>query len=92
MQSLLIPRAVGVVAGGKYVAGNGPLVTEVQATADSSDWGIVQSPFMRDNARTFAFRHRITVDGNTLAYDETTVVDIYGTRFDHTDANTLTRA
>jgi hypothetical protein len=52
----------------------------------------VQSPFMRDHARTLAFRHRITVDGDRLTYTETTVVDIYGKRFDHTDTNTLTRA
>lgn len=92
VESLLIPRAVGVLAGGRYVAGKGPVVLEVTASADSKDWGIVQSPFMRDNARTVSFRHRIQVDGNTLTYDETTVVDIYGKRFDHTDANTLTRA
>lgn len=92
MESLLIPRAVGVLAGGRWKAGAaGPVVLEVASAVDSPDWGIVQSPFMRDNARTVAFRHRITVDGSTLAYDETTVVDIYGSRFDHTDKNTLTR-
>lgn len=91
IQSLVIPRAVAVLAGGKYVARSGPLVIEVQAAADSPEWGIVESPFMRNNARTLAFRHRITVDGTTLTYDETTVVDIYGKRFDHTDTNTLTR-
>jgi hypothetical protein len=92
VQSILIPRAVAVLAGGRWVAGKGPLVLEVAAAADSADWGIVQAPFMRDKARTLAFRHRITVDGDTLTYDETTVVDNYGKRFDHTDANTLTRS
>ena len=91
IQSVLIPRAVAVVAGGKYVGRSGPLVIEVQAAADGREWGILESPFMRANARTLAFRHRITVDGKTLTYDETTVVDIYGKRFDHTDANTLTQ-
>jgi hypothetical protein len=92
MESFLIPRAVGVLAGGKYTAGAGPVVLEVASAADSPDWGVVQSPFMRDNAKTVSFRHRLTVDGNTLTYDETTVLDIYGKRFDHTDTNTLTRA
>jgi methylamine---glutamate N-methyltransferase subunit C len=92
MQSLLIPRAVGVVAGGKYATRPGPVVLQVEAAIDNPDWGIVQAPFMRDNARTVAFRHRITVDGDSLAYDETTVLDIYGKRFDHTDTNRLTRA
>jgi hypothetical protein len=92
MESLLIPRAVGVLAGGRWKAGAGPVVLEVASAVDSPDWGIVQSPFMRDNARTVGFQHRVVVDGDTLTYDETTVVDIYGKRFEHTDANTLTRA
>ena len=92
VESLMIPRAVGVLAGGRWKAGTGPVVLEVAAALDDPDWGIVQSPFMRENARTVAFRHRVVVDGHTLTYDETTVVDIYGTRFQHTDTNTLTRA
>lgn len=92
IQSLLIPRAVGVLASGRWVAGAGPVVLEVACAADDPHWGVVQSPFMRDNARTVAFRHRLTVDRDTLAYEETTVVDIYGKRFEHTDTNTLTRA
>jgi hypothetical protein len=92
MESLLIPRAVGVLAGGRWKAAAGPVILEVASAADDPDWGIVQSPFMRDRARTVSFRHRVVVDGDTLAYDETTVVDIYGKRFEHTDTNTLTRA
>jgi hypothetical protein len=85
IESLLIPRAVGVLAGGRWKAGPGPVVLEVAPAIDDPDWGIVQLPFMRDHARTVAFRHRVLVDGDTLTYDETTVVDIYGTRFQHTD-------
>jgi hypothetical protein len=92
MQSLLIPRMVGVLAAGRWVAAPGPLVLEVSSTVDGVDWGIVESPFMREKARTVSFRHRIVVDGDTLGYDETTIVDIYGRRFEHTDRNTLTRA
>ena len=89
-QSLTIPRVVAVLAGGRATARGTAVVLEV--AADGADWGIVQSPFMRDNARTTAFRHRLTLDGDTLAYHETTVVDIYGRPFEHTDENTLTRA
>ena len=46
---------------------------------------------MRDNARTLSFHHKISVRGDTLIYDETTVVDIYWNRFDHTDENSLTQ-
>jgi hypothetical protein len=91
MQSLAIPRVVAVLAGGRWAGARSPLVLEVASSIDSADWGIVQSPFMRDKARTVAFRHRVVVDGDTLSYDETTVVDIYGRRFEHIDRNTLTR-
>ena len=43
-------------------------------------------------ARTLEFRHRVTLSGDTLRYEETTVLEIYGKRFDHTDANELERA
>ena len=92
MESLLIPRAVGVLAGGRWTASTGPLVLDVKAAADDADWGIVQSPFMREKARTVAFHHRITVEGDALTYVETTLLDIYGRRFEHTDQNTLRRA
>ena len=91
-QSLLIPRAVGLLAAGRWSAGPGPVVLEVASAGDDASWGVVQSPFMRENARTVSFRHRMVVDGGTLTYDETTIVDIYGKRFEHTDTNTLTRA
>ncbi len=55
------------------------------------DWGIVQSPFMRDNASTVAFRHEVTIDGDQLSYAETTSLEIYGRRFEHTDQNELVR-
>ncbi len=58
------------------------MTLEVRA-AEGEEWGICQSPFIR---------HRVSVSGDTLSYDETTVLEIYGRRFDHTDANELTRA
>lgn len=51
----------------------------------------VQSPSMNANARTVAFRRRFVCDGQSLSYSQTTVVDIYGKRFDHTDENQLKR-
>ncbi len=93
MQALTIPRGVCLIAGGTFreSAQASQIVLEVRAGIEDADWGIVQSPFMRDNAKTLGFRHKISVIGDTLVYDETTVVDIYGKRFDHTDENTLTR-
>ncbi len=94
MHALQIPRGVGLLAGGRHdpAAQPGPArVLEVRAHVDDPDWGIVQSPFMRDNARTVEFRQRLSIDGDRLAYDETTVVDIYGRVFEHTDRNALAR-
>ena len=94
MHSLVIPRAVGVLAGGAY---NGEtddenrVVLEVAAKLGDPDWGIVQSPFMRDNARTTEFRHHVVVGNGRLSYAETTIVEIYGKTFEHTDQNELTR-
>jgi hypothetical protein len=91
MHSLTIPRGVCVLAGGKPSSKDAATVLEVSAAIDDKDWGIIQSPFMRENASTKAFHHKITVDGDKLTYFETTVLDIYGKKFDHTDGNTLTR-
>ena len=95
MHSLLIPRAVGVLAGGKYggeTDDEGRVVLEVAAKLGDPDWGIVQSPFMRDNASTTEFRHRVAVGNGKLSYHETTIIDIYGKTFEHTDQNDLVLA
>ena len=94
MHSLTIPRAVSVLAGGRHNgarSNDGSFILEVAAGQDDKDWQIIQSPFMRDNARTTGFRHRIAVANDRLAYSETTIVDIYGKVFEHTDQNELIR-
>jgi hypothetical protein len=91
-QSFAIPRAVALVAGGTGELTENGAVIEVQATLNDPDWGISQSPFMRDNASTTAFSHIITVCDDEMIYSETTVVDIYDKIFNHTDDNTLFRA
>lgn len=55
------------------------------------EWGIVQSPFMKDKAKTNKFFQKLTVSANQLSYSETTMVDIYGRTFTHTDDNLLER-
>lgn len=92
MHSLTIPRGVALLAGGgAETASDGSIEIKVAASVDSDEWGIVQSPFMQQNARTTAFNHRVTVNGDEMSYDETTVLEIYGKTFDHTDRNRLTR-
>jgi hypothetical protein len=92
MHSLQIPRAVGLLAGGSAsTTTNGVTVLEVRAADGDPDWGILQSPFMRERARTTAFRHRIEIDGDELRYEETTMLEIYGRTATHTDTNALRR-
>ncbi len=87
MHSLMIPRGVAVLAGGHAKDG----VFDVSAKEGATDWGIVQSPFMRDHARTIEFTQRMEVSGEKLSYSQTTMLDIYGKVFEHTDRNELTR-
>jgi len=92
IQTLTIPRGVTLLAGGRAIAENDHITFSVVAEDGDPDWGIVQTPFMQAKARTLAFRHELTVAGNRMTYDETTVLDIYGKRrYEHTDRNTLYR-
>jgi len=94
MQSVSVPRAVCVLAGGTHDGASdegSPVTINVAAKLNDPDWGVVQSPFMRDKATTVAFDHRLTIDGDKLTYNETTQLEIYGRHFDHTDGNQLTR-
>jgi len=93
MQSLLIPRAVGLLAGGKVTESkDGSVTFKVGAGIDNKDWGIIQSPFMQKKAKTVQFSHTVTVKGNTMTYSENTKLEIYGKTFNHTDGNTLLRS
>ncbi|MGL1889808.1 MAG: heme-binding beta-barrel domain-containing protein [Reichenbachiella sp.] len=92
MCAFAIPRGVSVLAGGDFKSDEGDTVFSVAAQADSEDWGIVQSPFMKKRAKTLAFTREFTVSGNTLSYTQETTVDIYGKKkFAHIDENTLTK-
>ncbi len=94
MHSLTIPRAVCVLAGGKYTGEKnekGDVIIEVSASVQDKDWGIIQSPFMQKNAQTTGFRHKVVLGSDTLSYSETTIVEIYGKTFEHTDENELQR-
>ncbi len=93
MQSVTIPRAVTLIAGGTYPLQKeyaGAITLNVCA-AENSGWGIAQSPYMAEKAKTLFFEHSITVDGDRMSYFETTRLDIYGKKFDHTDGNNLLR-
>jgi hypothetical protein len=91
IQSLNIPRAVSVLAGGEFEQSGSATVLSVATEAGGTEFGVLQSPFMAENAKTTGYNHTLTVDGDTLKYTETTHLFIYGKAFEHTDENTLTR-
>ena len=91
MHSLSIPRALCVLAGGKLEQNGAETIFRVEATAGSETFGIVQSPFMLQKARTTAFKMTLRISGDELHYEETTSLDIYGRQFEHTDGCTLAR-
>jgi len=91
MHSLSIPRAVCLLAGGEYQENNGESIFSVEAKAGSETYGIVQSPFMLEKAKTKVFKMDLSVKGNELNYHEVTSLHIYGKDFEHTDKSTLFR-
>ena len=91
MHSLSIPRGVCLLAGGKYKESNGEGVFNVEAKQGSETFGIVQSPFMIEKAKTTAFRMELSVKNNVLKYREITSLEIYGKKFEHSDESVLQR-
>jgi len=94
MHSFVIPRAVSVIAGGTYSGetdDEGRVVLELTAKLGDPQWGIAQSPFMTRKASSMEFHQKIIVGNETMSYSQTTLVDIYGKVFEHTDDNKLNR-
>ncbi len=92
--SYVIPRGVGVVACGKVLDDEDlPNATVIEVSAEDTgfDGGIAQSSFMQKKASTTAFSQTLTIEGDTLTYQQTMMLDIYSKTFEHTDTNTLTR-
>jgi len=90
--SLTIPRGLALLAGGGCAINEkGEHVFSVSAKDGDPHWGIVQTPFMAENARTTAFTQQVFVDGDSMRYEEITSLFIYGRSYDHKDINRLTR-
>ncbi len=95
VECFIIPRGVAVVAGGTLAAPaslEDELVFQVAASADADAFGIAQTQFMLDNAKTTAFTHTLTVRGDEMEYTQSTMLDIYGRKdYDHRDTSMLRR-
>ncbi len=92
MYSLMIPRAVAVLARGKATESGGKISITVRADAGDKNYGIVESAFMSAKASTRTFAMDLDISGNTLTYRMNTGLHIYGKDFAHTDENTLIRS
>ncbi|CAA0103600.1 Uncharacterised protein [BD1-7 clade bacterium] len=93
MHSFTIPRAVAIVSGAVLTedqANNPTPLLKVTAGVDP-DWPIAQSPFMAQKAKTLSYECKIKVNGDKMSYAQTTMLDIYGREFEHTDKNALVR-
>src|ERR1035437_8117005 len=75
-----IPRGVCVVA-------EGASGTTMTLTTQSN--GVAQTQFMLNTDLTKAFSVTFTLSRNTLKYDQTTDLQVYGNPFSHTDSDTL---
>ncbi len=91
MHSLTIPRGVCLLAGGTSETVDDKTIFDVKATAGSDSYGIVQSPFMLEKAKTNAFQMKMEVKADELSYREVTSLHIYGKDFEHVDTSTLQR-
>ena len=92
IQSIAIPRAVCLLAAGTATTEeNGKVIINVATDEKCDSWVIVQAPFMHKKEKTTSFKQTMTIQGNELHYHETTMVDIYGNSFEHTDTNTLSK-
>ncbi|MFV8818542.1 heme-binding beta-barrel domain-containing protein [Haliea sp. E17] len=89
--SLTIPRGVVLLAGGELKTEGDASIFTVKAEMGSETFGIAQTPFMLEKARTTAFHMEMRVEGDELSYNETTFLDIYGRKFEHKDRAKLQR-
>lgn len=92
MQSFAIPRGLALVGGGSAEMSDGAVLIQIRAAADDPEWPISQAPFLSKQARTTSFVRSYRLEGDRLAYEQVTSLDIYGRQVAHTDSNQLTRA
>ncbi len=91
MRGFVIPRGSALLAGGEAA----PDATSftMRADVDSDEYGITQNTYLLRNARCIAYECNLSVDGDTLTYDETSTLAMkeYDEPYLHTDRNVLKR-
>ena len=91
MQSIVIPRAVCILAGGRNTGTGSPLKLSVAAKLDDPDWGDHPVALHARQGEDGRVQTRPEPRGRRLSYSETTSLEIYGRSFEHTDENRLSQ-
>lgn len=92
IHSFSIARGLSLVAGGTVEIDEASQHTyRMKCQEGDADWPISQAPFLTQKAKTLSFEQEMTVLGSEMTYQQTTLVDIYGKSFEHTDHNRLIR-
>ncbi|MCE9575276.1 MAG: heme-binding beta-barrel domain-containing protein [Deltaproteobacteria bacterium] len=91
MRCFLVPRGMALIAGGTVLPDARTFT--LKATLGSPTYGICSNPFLDIEFKTVAFEITLAIDGDTLRYDQDTVLQMKGREalFHHTDRNTLRR-
>ncbi|MEZ5169590.1 MAG: FABP family protein [Acidimicrobiia bacterium] len=92
MRCFMVPRGSTILAGGQ--CSPDAMTFTMTAEAGQPDFGIVSNPYLVENANVVRYTNTVTIDGDTLSYEENTVLDMkeYDDLLDHPDSNVLTRA
>jgi hypothetical protein len=89
---IMVPRATVLLAGGRASADSKTFT--LKAEVGSSTFGVLENPYLAENAATQQFEITITVGEDSWSYEETTscrMARMGGEQMAHTDRNTLTR-
>ena len=91
VKSLSIPRGLSLVAGGSVETQDDETVFKVVSAKGHQDWGIVEAPFLQQNATMHTYDFEMSLNGDCLRYFQSMRISIYGREVEHTDRNTLKR-
>ncbi len=92
MRAFMVPRGTVVLAGGEAAADASSFT--MTAELGSSEFGVLQNPYLAVNASTVRYEVTITVhDADSFTYEEDTVLKmtVQDDLLHHTDRNTLRR-
>jgi len=84
-----IPRGLSLLCNGNVESHDNKVQFEFWADSKDENFNIIQTPFMKKNAKTESFTQTIKLASNQLSYRQVTKLNIYGKDFDHSDESVL---